>query len=233
MPPTPAQRLLPNLLTTLRVFLAAALFVLLAAWPGPPRPAPDPLLLAAAAVFILAALTDFLDGHLARKWKVVSVFGRIMDPFADKILVVGAFVFLAGPAFSVPAGLASSAASGAPATSPPPAALGPRVQVSGIAVWMAAVILARELLVTSIRAVAESAGIDFSAGASGKLKMILQSLAIPAILLILALAGPVTHGPARVAILTTAWIAVAITAWSAIPYLSRARKLLVTNAENA
>ena len=50
---------------------------------------------------LVAAATDALDGHLARNWGLVSVFGRIMDPFADKLLVIGAFAFLAGPGFWV------------------------------------------------------------------------------------------------------------------------------------
>src|SRR5262249_32747471 len=97
---------LPNLLTCARVVFACAFFVALSLWTYEDSPARygigvDWTLLAAMLVFVLAAVTDALDGYLARRWDAVSVFGRIMDPFADKLLVIGAFVFLASPAFHV------------------------------------------------------------------------------------------------------------------------------------
>jgi CDP-diacylglycerol--glycerol-3-phosphate 3-phosphatidyltransferase len=159
--------------------------------------------LVAAIIFIIAAATDALDGHLARRWNAISQFGRVMDPFADKILVVGAFVILAGPAF-----LWAS-----PDSTPR--------QASGIAPWMAVLVLARELLVTSLRAVLESQGRDFSATTSGKLKMVAQSFAVPAILLLCALADPF-HSSTRAAILTIAYATVAITLVSGVPYVRRA-----------
>src|SRR5688572_10377591 len=94
-PPQEAWRLqVPNVLTCLRVVLACALFALLSVWSYAGSPmvrgaGVDGVLLGAAGLFVLAAITDALDGHLARKWKAVSVFGRIMDPFADKLLVIG------------------------------------------------------------------------------------------------------------------------------------------------
>ena len=75
---------LPNQLTLLRVALIP---VCLALWAlGQP--------LWAAAVFALAAVTDFLDGYIARKQKIVTVFGKFADPVADKILVLTAMIFL-------------------------------------------------------------------------------------------------------------------------------------------
>src|SRR5262245_29186363 len=96
-------RLVPNALTIARVGLAAVFFAILMAWGigrgptayDPPDPGnPDWLLLVAAAVFGLAAVTDALDGHLARRWQVITPFGRVMDPFADKVLILGSFIFL-------------------------------------------------------------------------------------------------------------------------------------------
>jgi CDP-diacylglycerol--glycerol-3-phosphate 3-phosphatidyltransferase len=169
---------------------------------------PDPWLIAAAALFVFAALTDAVDGHLARKWRVVSVFGRIMDPFADKVLVLGAFAYLSAPLFSY-------------AFTPEDSDL-VRYQASGVSAWMVVLILARELLVTSIRAAFESRGVDFSATASGKWKMILQSVAVPLVLVILAL-GPAPPGSlARWAIDLTVWLTVIVTVWSGLPYIQRA-----------
>lgn len=216
------RRSLPNLLTASRVVLAIAFFSMLSwyrhkapvavAREGSTLTGADWLLLLAAAIFGIAALTDALDGHLARKWGQVSVFGRIMDPFADKLLIVGAFVFLAGPGFTT---------DGSPAE-----------QVSGVYPWMVAVILGRELLVTSIRAVFEGQGVSFGASWSGKGKMILQSLCVPAVLVLIAVANPgtplprlhVEHPPlvTRMAIDIIVWVTVIVTVWSGLPYVLRA-----------
>lgn len=162
---------------------------------------PDWRLIAACALFVAAAATDALDGHLARKWNVVSVFGRIMDPFADKLLVIGGFMYLAGPAFADAAGK----------------------QVSGVLPWMVVVILARELLVTSIRGAYEAKGVSFAATASGKWKMILQSVCIPLVLVILnipasMIARPSAEMTIKILVLSTVFI----TAWSGVPYVARA-----------
>lgn len=197
------RRHIPNILTLTRIALAVAFFAVLTPWRYDASPlakgqSPDVWLLIATGLFMLAALTDALDGHLARKWNVVSVFGRIMDPFADKVLIIGAFIYLAGPGFSS----------------------GNR-QVSGVEPWMAAVILARELLITSIRAAFESRGVSFAATASGKWKMILQSLCIPAVLLLLCFDPSRTLLDGRAIDILT-WSTVLVTAWSAIPYIHRA-----------
>lgn len=200
---------LPNALTALRLVIAAAFFILLSTWRYPARDLlvtpRDPVLpyLVAAALFGLAALTDAIDGPLARRWKTVTRFGRVMDPFADKVLVVGGFIMLAGPQFSIerPDGTA--------------------LHASGIAPWMVVVILGRELLVTSIRAVLEQAGVDFSATWSGKAKMIVQATVIPLILVVLGVTEitPGTWG--RAVILAGAWTTVVVTVLSGIPYVIR------------
>lgn len=208
--PSPSLRArIPNLLTILRVVLAAAFVALLTVWSSDrltTGPLPDPWLLAAAALFVIAAVTDALDGHLARKWDVVSRFGRVMDPFADKILVLGAFVMLAGPSFASP-------------VSPD---VGRAAQLSGVLPWMAVLILARELLVTSIRAVLEGEGKDFSAAWSGKIKMILQAIAVPIVLVLVAMGVPEPGSARRWAIDLTVWATVAATIASGIPYVTRA-----------
>lgn len=209
------KRRLPNQLSTGRVVLAGV-FVAMLSIPGAGSNAG--LLFAAAVLFALAAFTDALDGYLARRWRVISQYGRVVDPFADKVLVLGAFVMLGGPAFAV----------GAPDAAE-------RVQVSGVLPWMAVAILSRELLVTTIRGVYESRGVDFSATASGKIKMILQSIAAPLILLVCGLAALTTldSGTAATINAVLAWGTVLVTLWSAVPYLRRALAVSRTGSENA
>ncbi|MFG0242099.1 MAG: CDP-alcohol phosphatidyltransferase family protein [Phycisphaerales bacterium JB054] len=206
LPPTPNRPTwLPNALVWARLVLAGVFVWLVSAKPL----ASDAALVAATAIFILAAITDWLDGKLARAWNCVSRFGRIMDSFADKILVLGAFVCLAGPTF----------ASEVP--SPDGGAL-IRYQASGVYPWMAVLILGRELLITSLRGLIEGEGGDFSAIWAGKWKMIAQSIAIPLILLVLAFAPWRPGTPGRWVIDITAWTTLLITVASAIPYIQRA-----------
>ncbi|MGD9791644.1 MAG: CDP-alcohol phosphatidyltransferase family protein [Phycisphaerales bacterium] len=219
--PAPAtlgwRRWFPNALTGMRLLIAIAFFTLLAVWNYPARElvvSPrHPLIayLVAAALFGLAAVTDAIDGPLARRWKVVSAFGRIMDPFADKVLVVGGFIMLAGPTFGTPIADGEGGLE--------------MLHVSGVHTWMVVVILGRELLVTSIRAVAESQGHDFSATWSGKAKMILQACVIPLILLVLGFTRitPGTWG--RWVIDIAVWLTVGVTILSGIPYLHRAMQI--------
>ncbi|MGN0710968.1 MAG: CDP-diacylglycerol--glycerol-3-phosphate 3-phosphatidyltransferase [Anaerovoracaceae bacterium] len=108
--------------------------------------------LAAFIIFIAASLTDMLDGKIARKYNLVTNFGKIMDPLADKILVYSAFCLM------VDNGL-----------------------VPG---WMLIVILAREFAISGMRTVAASEGIVIAAGMSGKIKTVLQMIAVPLLLLV-------------------------------------------------
>lgn len=191
-PPTDFRRHIPNALTLSRVALAGGVFLLLAL-----EATPDsvPLLISATALFILAAITDALDGYLARKWRVVSAFGRVMDPFADKILILGSFIMLAGPGFA---------------------------QVSAVAPWIPVVILGRELLVTSIRGVYESRGVDFSADWTGKLKMILQSICIPLVLVLIAFGSHEPRSAAHLTISVAVWATLLVTVLSGVNYVRRA-----------
>ena len=200
---------LPNALTILRLVLAVLFFALISIRGGlenrgRPIAPPDWTLLAAVALFVLAALTDALDGHLARRWNAVTPFGRIMDPFADKVLIVGAFIYLAGPGFQLDLGNDL------------------HMQASGVASWMAVVVLGRELLVTSIRGVLEGQGIGFAATWHGKAKMIFQSLCIPLVLTVLAFSDAERGTPERIVIDIVVWATVLLTAWSGMPYITRA-----------
>ncbi len=218
----------PNVLTGSRVVMAAVFFLVLTYWRFEGSAAAagrtDWWLTFAAALFIVAGLTDILDGYLARRWGAESAFGRIMDPFADKILVVGALVFLAGPDFWVPLGSHKGFS-------------GHGIQASGIYPWMVVVIMGRELLVTSIRSVLESRGVRFGADWSGKVKMLCQSVCIPTCLIAIAVTnvvpvidaapGGVERAPwGRWTVDITVWVTVAATALSAVPYVLRCVRLL-------
>jgi len=108
-------------------------------------------------IFVVAAVTDVLDGQLARYLAEVSVFGRIADPLVDKMLVLGT-------------GATLLSASGAERFFPG---------------WCLALMITRELLVTALRAAMEARGADFSAVSLGKAKMVLQCVATAACLLAL------------------------------------------------
>ncbi len=213
---SPLKRQLPNILTSARMGMVVAFAAVLEAMPRlSPSSAPaqaqaqaqagsvNTWLIAAAAVFVAAALTDALDGYLARRWQVVSRFGRIMDPLADKLLVLTAFVYLASPAFSVGAGDGTFIA-------------------SRVAPWMVAVILGRELAVTSLRGLLESEGADASANAAGKAKMVLQSVCVPAVLVLIATTAVEPGTWAGRVISTLVWATVLATAASAWPYIRAA-----------
>lgn len=142
---------LANQVTAARFGIAVIYFVLLALW----KPGDDATLMwTALGLFSVACFTDWLDGYLARKRGEETDLGRIADPFVDKIIVCGSFVFF--------------------------------LRVDSlrefVAAWMVVVILAREFLVTGIRAVAEKRGIKFGANTWGKLKMILQCAAVIGVL---------------------------------------------------
>lgn len=193
---------LPNILTGARLVMTVAFVAALSFYDAPDTNTVT--LPIAAALFVVAALTDALDGFLARRWNAISVFGRVMDPLADKLLVLSAFVLLAGPNFN------------ATLTDNPTAAT---AQLSGVLPWMTALILARELLITSLRGVCESRGIDFSASAAGKLKMIAQSVAVPVIITVAWATEPETAANINLVIAAAVTLA---TVYSAVPYTARA-----------
>lgn len=203
--PTGWWRQLPNILTLLRLAITAVFFVVLG-WGLPAAHDADSLAWwgnAAVALFIVAALTDILDGWLARRWNAVTAFGRVMDACVDKVMVLGAFTYLAAlPSFAAgPLG-------------------GP--MDTGWTAWMTVVLLARELLVTSLRGWLEGLGVPFPADPVGKVKMLLQSVAVPVCLVVAVHAGPAQSEGWRLARDGIAWATVVATVISAIPYVVRA-----------
>lgn len=133
----------PNLLSLFRILLVPVLVAVLLTkpkfagqeWWG-------------LGLFLLAALTDFLDGYLARKRKQITRLGMLLDPAADKILTSAAFISLV------------------------------ELNPHACPAWMVAVILAREFAVTSLRSFASAENMVIPAAASGKVKTTVQIIAI-------------------------------------------------------
>ncbi|MBW2507487.1 MAG: CDP-diacylglycerol--glycerol-3-phosphate 3-phosphatidyltransferase [Deltaproteobacteria bacterium] len=133
---------LPNLLTMLRIALIPGVLFLL--WEGTPKSN-----FWAAILYIGTALTDLIDGYLARKWGQISVLGKFLDPLADKLLVMATLIWLAY--------------------------LG-RLPFLGVVAVI--IMLGRELSITALRTIAISEGVVMAAMRAGKDKTALQMVAI-------------------------------------------------------
>lgn len=211
-------RHVPNGLTASRLVLAGVFFVMLAYYQNEStfNHRGDVFWLnIALIIYLIALVTDFLDGYLARRWKVEGAFGRVVDPFVDKVLVLGSFIFFAGKNFTGP----WAGPNGMPQT---------LTTITGVVPWMVVVILARELLVTSLRGSMETSGEAFGAQLSGKLKMGFQSVTILVILLFVNYRDRLSGEALRDATIfrdCCIWGTVAITAVSGLLYVRRAVKL--------
>ncbi len=202
---------LPNAITFSRFVLSLLLFALMQA---------GDFWLWAAGLFVFAVATDVLDGWIARKYKLITQLGRIMDPFVDKFITSGTFLFLL-----------------------------PVTKQSGVTPWMVVIVLGREMLVTSLRGFLEQRGGDFSASFSGKLKMFLQCVALTMALLSMdshfatwtiggvlvtdvtvgkpdATSSSMTDVPFTALRDVVLWTMVAVTVWSGWDYVQRAIQIL-------
>lgn len=209
MPPIVWQQL-PNSLTVLRLLLAAGFFAALNLYRYP-----DEQVLwgnVAIGFFIAAAITDALDGYLARRWHVESVFGRIMDPFCDKVLILGAFIYLTGPRFTVKEWVEEGSFF---------------TMATGVYPWMVVLILARELLVTGIRGVVESMGLSGASNWSGKAKMILQSIVVPIVLVLVIDFRTSEQRWAMMACHIMVYATLIVTVWSGVPYITGLRTIML------
>jgi len=109
--------------------------------------------LLASVVFIAAAMTDGIDGYLARKREQVTTIGILLDPLADKLLIAAAFVTLV------------------------------QLNPSLVPAWIAVVVIGREFLVSGLRGIAASEGFTIETSELGKLKMVVQIVAVVAVIL--------------------------------------------------
>jgi len=150
-------KFVPNILTFSRLVLTIVFLIMILYSPGVENK--GAFLTLAFVLFVIAGLTDIIDGRIARRYNVTTKFGRMVDPLADKILVCGAFV--------------SFALIGQPRL------FGWSDGALSVVQWsVAGILIAREAYVTVLRHIAEARGINFAATASGKIKMFLQSFAI-------------------------------------------------------
>lgn len=187
---------LPNQLTAARFVLALVLFGLIAyeQW------------LACIGIFVIASITDYLDGYFARKQGLTSTLGRNLDPLVDKVLVCGAFIFL------LPAALASGE------------------EERWLLPWMVTVIVARELIITSLRSYMEGQSSAFGADWLGKIKMGLQCAALIAIFVYLYTRALNTSDGTALWVFARLrdgfiWATLAATALSGVQYLWRAYQI--------
>jgi CDP-diacylglycerol--glycerol-3-phosphate 3-phosphatidyltransferase len=213
-------RHVPNALTGLRLVLAIVFFTMLSWYQFEGR-GDRWLLNEAFIVYAVALFTDFLDGYLARKWKVEGAFGRVVDPFVDKVLVLGSFAFFAGKNFVIPDTVHD--------VTPHMVAR----SITGVVPAMVVIILARELLVTSLRGSSESSGQSFGAAFSGKLKMVVQSITILVILVYVNYYDWLKLYPAAQYFRDFCiWLTVAVTVVSGVLYIQRAVTLYRTTTGN-
>ncbi len=183
---------LPNQLTASRFVLGIVLFALIEL---------RDLWVWCAVVFALAAITDWLDGYLARKLQLGSTLGRNLDPLVDKVVICGAYIFL------LP------------------------VVGAGLVPWMVTVVVARELIITGLRSFLENQGATFGADWMGKVKMVLQCGALFAIFAALqapAWSADLVR-PTGVVRDVLIYAMLAATALSGLQYLWKAAALLRTS----
>ncbi len=135
---------LPNFITLFRILLIPV-FIMLFITPTEDRS------LSAAVIFVVAAVTDLLDGYVARRTGQITRLGKLLDPIADKLLVLSALILL--------------------------------VNVDRVSALVAILVIAREVAVTGIRAIAAGEGMIISAETTGKYKMALQVVAITMLIL--------------------------------------------------
>lgn len=144
----------------------------------------------ATIIFILAAVTDGLDGYIARKNKMVTNLGKFLDPLADKLLITSALISL--------------------------------VEMQRLEAWIAIVIISREFAVTGLRLIAAADGHVIAASPLGKLKTIVQIVAIVSLMLNNAPFSTIAFPFSMIA----TWLAVIVTILSGLDYFYKNRKIV-------
>jgi CDP-diacylglycerol--glycerol-3-phosphate 3-phosphatidyltransferase len=186
----------PNRLTAARFVGSLVLFVILHRLGTEERPGAGLWTQLAFWLFLIVAFTDALDGYLARRDNHVTAFGRVADPFVDKVLIMGTMIYLATYAWTR----------------------------EWFPAWIVVVVLAREFLVTGIRGYIESLGLPFPADWYGKSKMILQCIAIGVVLGMFAWDVHVRFWDVAAHVLV--WGTLVTSVGSGVTYVLRTKRLL-------
>lgn len=186
---------LPNKITLTRLLLALVFFVLVTF-------EQTKTLDWALAIYIVACATDYFDGYFARKLNLITSFGRIADPFVDKVIVCGGFALMASRQHAD--------------------------HVSPVMPWMVVVLICREFLVSGIRDESESKGIEFGAEFTGKLKAAFQMVALGFAIHLYTHGDIPFFGAEWGKWITEAliYIALALTVLSALTYILKAVRLM-------
>ena len=165
----------PNILAFLRILLAFLMYLFLVNRDLFSGIHPSWLDYFAALIFVIASITDFFDGYIARNFNAVSKLGEILDPLADKMLTLGAFLGL--------------------------------LYLHRANPWAVYLILVREFFITGLRVAMASEGLSVKASMAGKIKTVLQMIAIGFLLM---------NWPCGNCLL---WIAVLVSIYSGIDYI--------------
>ncbi len=176
---------IPNLLASIRILMAPIMFWVIIT----PEYFTDQgvhitwVYYLAALIFVLASTTDFFDGYIARNFDQITLLGKILDPLADKMLTIGAFLAL--------------------------------MVVGDANAWAIYIIIVRELFITGLRTVAVAEGIDISASWAGKVKTVVQMIAIGFLIMHWSLQEYFIFAVDDALL----WLAVILTIYSGIEYI--------------
>ncbi len=155
-------------------------------------------------IFVVASLTDFLDGHLARKYNQVTTFGKFADPLADKMLVISSLIILLSDYLQNPDSFDYRAP---------------------VEAWVVCVIVIRELMVSGIRLVAAEHGEVLAAGWSGKIKTAFTMITI----IFCFLNGAFSNDVMTIVCRTMIYISAVLTIYSGMEYLIKNRKIVFSS----
>ncbi len=159
----------------------------------------------ASSIFVLASITDGLDGYLARRRGQITTMGVLLDPLADKLMIAAAFITLV------------------------------QLIPSIVNVWVAVIVIGREFLISGLRSIAASEGFTIEASELGKLKMVVQIVSVVSAILALRWdSWPLFGGiflPVRWIAIFAVWFMVAVSVISCVDYFVGFWKKIDTHAE--
>jgi len=182
---------LPNYITLSRIAaIPLIIWVLTTAYFSPRQMTLRVVL--ASSIFVLASITDGLDGYLARKRGQITTMGMLLDPLADKLMIAAAYITLV------------------------------QLIPSIVNVWVAVIVIGREFLISGLRSIAASEGFTIEASELGKLKMVVQIVSVVSAILALRWEAWPLFGdivlPVRWIAIFAVWFMVAVSIISAVDY---------------